>query len=336
MTLLSDAALSQQPNTGTETDKSWTEFTTKFHKDYKNFSSTTYRRKVWESNVNFIKAHNTLAERGEVSYTLALNEYSDLTTDELKQQLFGLRVPRDVKPGSNSHSDDNSMTSQRSRRKRQSSLPASVDWRTRGYVTGVKRQGSCGACYAFAAVGALEGQNFKKTGQLQTLSEQNIIDCSTSYGNQGCNGGWMNYAFSYVAGNGGIDKSAYYPYIGYASRCRYSPSSAGAQCTGYKTVASNEASLLSAVATVGPVAAAIDASRPTFLSYSGGVYNDATCSKNVNHAVLVVGYGNQYGQDYWILKNSWGSSWGTGGYMLLARNKNNLCGVASYVSYPTV
>ena len=217
-------------------------------------------------------------------------------------------------------------------------LPSQTDWRSQGAVTKVKSQGQCGSCWAFSVTGALEGQHFRKTGKLVSLSEQNLIDCSKKYGNHGCNGGWMNNGFRYIKENGGIDTEDSYAYLGTDhQQCKFRKETIGATSTGYTVIPpNNEKQLLNAVATVGPITVAIQVTS-SFQSYHGGVYYEPRCDpKKLNHAVLIVGYGSEGGHDYWLVKNSWGTSWGQEGYIKMARNKNNNCGIASAASYPLV
>ncbi|KFO81815.1 Cathepsin S, partial [Cuculus canorus] len=213
--------------------------------------------------------------------------------------------------------------------------PDAVDWREKGCVTEVKNQGACGSCWAFSAVGALEAQMKLKTGNLVSLSAQNLVDCSTTQGNRGCSGGFMTKAFQYIIDNQGIDSEESYPYTGQDGVCQYQPSARAATCSLYVELPyGNEEIMKDVVGSTGPVSVAIDASLPSFFLYKSGVYDDPQCSQTVNHGVVVVGYGTLSNKDYWLVKNSWGVDFGEDGYILMARNSGNLCGIASYASYP--
>uniref|UniRef100_A0A8C2XGY1 Cathepsin 12 n=1 Tax=Cyclopterus lumpus TaxID=8103 RepID=A0A8C2XGY1_CYCLU len=199
-------------------------------------------------------------------------------------------------------------------------------------------QGFCGSCWAFSTTGAIEGQIYKKTGQLVSLSEQNLVDCSRSYGTYGCNGAWMANAYDYVVNNG-LQATDAYPYSSVDTQpCYYDSRLAVAHIKDYRFLPKgDEQALADAVATVGPITVAIDADHSSFLFYSSGIYDEPTCNpNNLSHAVLLVGYGSDGGQDYWIIKNSWGSSWGEGGYMRMVRDGRNTCGIASYALYPVL
>uniref|UniRef100_A0A8C6W5Q4 Cathepsin S n=1 Tax=Nannospalax galili TaxID=1026970 RepID=A0A8C6W5Q4_NANGA len=199
-------------------------------------------------------------------------------------------------------------------------------------------EGSCGACWAFSAVGALEAQVKLKTGKLVSLSAQNLVDCATEkYRNKGCNGGFMTEAFQYIIDNSGIESEASYPYKAKDEKCHYDSKNRAATCSRYTELPyGSEDALKEAVANKGPVSVGIDASRPSFFLYRSGVYDDPTCTQNVNHGVLVVGYGNLDGKDYWLVKNSWGLHFGEQGYIRMSRNNKNHCGIASFCSYPEI
>ncbi|KAK6190179.1 hypothetical protein SNE40_002102 [Patella caerulea] len=304
----------------------WEIFTQTYSKEYASEADAQMRRLIWEDNVNFIQLHNLRADRGLHSYRLGMNAFGDMTRVEIVQKMNGYRMANRTGGATfmpPSHVD---------------ALPTTVDWRTQGYVTPIKDQKECGSCWAFSSTGSLEGQHFKRTGTLVSLSEQNLMDCSKPEGNHGCGGGLMDYAFEYIKSNNGIDTEASYPYTARDGRCRFKAANVGATDVGFTDIPrDSEAGLQQAVATVGPISVAIDASRSTFHFYKTGVYSDVECSSvRLDHGVLAVGYGTDAGSDYWLVKNSWGTVWGMQGYIMMSRNKNNQCGIATQASYPMV
>ncbi|KAF8796171.1 Cathepsin L like protein [Argiope bruennichi] len=286
-----------------------------------------HRRMIWEQKVSDVIRHNLYYDLGLHSYRKGINEYSDLEHDEFVRTFNGFR--RHLGQKSNASSWVPVFNVQ---------IPDQVDWRTKGLVTPVKNQQQCGSCWAFSTTGSLEGQHKKKTGQLVSLSEQNLVDCSGPEGNQGCEGGLMDQAFQYIKDNKGIDTEDSYPYTAEDGTCHFKKSSVGATVTGYVDIPTgDEEALKQAVATVGPISVAIDASQDSFQTYQDGIYDEPQCSSDLlDHGVLVVGYGTEDGSDYWLVKNSWGTSWGINGYIKMSRNKNNQCGIATQASYPLV
>lgn len=221
-------------------------------------------------------------------------------------------------------------------------LPNRVNWTSKGYVTPVKNQQQCGSCWAFSATGSIEGQHFKKTGKLVSLSEQNLVDCSQAEGNFGCEGGLMDYAFNYTVLNKGLDTEASYKYTAMDGTCAFNATNVGATISTWTDVSSgSETDLQKAVASIGPVSVGIDASQYTFQLYKSGVYYDPNCSSQMlDHGVLAVGYGTKKmagkTKDFWLVKNSWGPDWGMHGYIEMSRNRENNCGIATSASYPVV
>lgn len=303
----------------------------KFGKSYSSPSEEAHRRDVWLQNRKLVLVHNMMADQGIKSYRLGMNFFGDLTNEEYKQL-----VSRGCLRSFNSSLPRHGSTFLHFPEVRD--LPDTVDWRDKGYVTPIKDQKQCGSCWAFSATGSLEGQTFRKTGKLVSLSEQQLVDCSGDYGNMGCMGGLMDQAFQYIEANGGIDTEDSYPYEAEDRKCRYNPATVGATCTGYVDITSgDEDALQEAVATIGPVSVAIDASQSSFQFYESGVYNEPDCSsEDLDHGVLAVGYGSDGGSDYWLVKNSWGEDWGFKGFILMTRNKQNQCGIATAASYPLV
>lgn len=309
----------------------------KHNKEYKDAGEEKLRYKIYLDNRHKIAKHNNKFHQKQVPYKLELNKYADMLHTEFVRTLNGYN---------RTHDSENSVykTLERSNQgvtfipPANVEVPVTVDWRDKGAVTDVKDQGHCGSCWSFSATGALEGQHYRKTGKLVSLSEQNLVDCSASYGNNGCNGGLMDNAFQYIKDNGGIDTEKAYPYEAIDDSCRFNKANVGATDKGFVDIPSgDEDALKKAIATVGPVSVAIDASHESFQFYSEGVYFEPQCdSEQLDHGVLAVGYGTEDGQDFWIVKNSWGTSWGDKGFIKMARNKNNSCGVATQASYPLV
>jgi cathepsin L len=304
-------------------DNEWKEFKVKFGKHY-SAEEDALRYKIFVENKALIAAHNKKFDAGEVTFKMGVNKFADMTTSDTSF-LRGYKSPA-VKP-----------VGQIYKPKGVKVTAGTVDWRDQGYVTGVKDQGQCGSCWSFSASGSLEGQNFAKTGTLTSLSEQNLVDCDNL--SFGCSGGYMVTAFAYVKNNGGIDTEASYPYQatdGHA--CRYDAANSGGTCAGHESIAEySEDDLYDAVTNVGPISVAIDASKISFQLYTSGVYYEASCSETtLDHGVLAIGYGTEGGEDYWLVKNSWGTSWGEAGYIKMSRNRNNNCGIATEASYPLV
>jgi len=303
-------------------DEGWQIWKSGQNKKYSDFGEEKVRYAIWKDNFRRIREYNEKSK----NVVLGMNHFGDMTNTEYREIMNGYFPTKLNRTGSTFLTPSNLK------------LPDSIDWRAHGYVTPVKNQGQCGSCWSFSATGALEGQHFRKTGKLVSLSEQNLVDCSSSYGNHGCKGGMMDFAFQYIRDNGGIDTEQSYPYQAQDLQCRFQRRSVGARDTGFIDVRSgDEDALKAAIGANGPVSVAIDASHFSFQFYKSGVYNEPACDpRKLDHGVLAVGYGTMEDGDYWIVKNSWGTSWGDGGFVLMSRNKDNQCGIASCASYPLV
>ncbi|XP_069905932.1 procathepsin L isoform X2 [Oryctolagus cuniculus] len=294
LAVLCSGMISAAPTPDHSLDTRWRQWLAA-HKRRYGVREEEWRRAVWEKNMQMIEKHNREYSQGKHGFTMAMNAYGDMTNEEFRLMMNGFEN-QNHKRGEEFH---NSLLFK---------IPAFLDWRERGYVTPVKNQELCGSSWAFSATGALEGQMFRKTGRLVSLSEQNLVDCSWPQGNQGCSGGLMDYAFQYVKDNRGLDSEESYPYEQRKGSCKYNPRFSAANVTGFVDVSKDEKALMEAVATVGPVSVGIATTPESFLFYEGGIYYDPKCSsENVNHAVLVVGYGfeevGSKNNKYWLIKN---------------------------------
>jgi len=278
------------------------------------------RYQIFRSNLDFVNKHNAEGH----SFTVAINEFADLTAEQFARIYAGMNVIVESSAIQYQSTDANV------------GLPDSFDWRTKGAVTGVKNQGQCGSCWSFSTTGSTEGCHFISGNSLVGLSEQNLMDCSYSYGNQGCNGGLMTSAMNYIIKNGGIDTESSYPYTAQdGPSCQYSVGNRGATLKSYTNVQSGSEADLQQKVNSGPTSVAIDASHSSFQLYSSGVYYEPACSSSaLDHGVLAVGWGVDSGSQYWLVKNSWGTSWGMQGYIEMARNRNNNCGIATMATLP--
>ena len=218
-------------------------------------------------------------------------------------------------------------------------VPFKVDWRKNHKVSSVKNQLHCGGCWAFSSSGAVESAWAIKNNVLYNLSQQELIDCSSDYGNHGCEGGSMDLGFQYIIDNG-LCTNLTYPYIASDQECQKDCSSV-VNITKYGDLRQNdEFNLLLGVAQQ-PVSVAIQANKRSFQLYQSGIYSDLDCGTQLDHGVLVVGYSYDYENDmkYWIIKNSWGPEWGENGYIRILRDvedERGLCGIAMQPSIPIV
>ncbi|KAM7406360.1 hypothetical protein PAMP_000741 [Pampus punctatissimus] len=280
-----------------------------------------HRLHIFIENKKIINHHNA----GNHSFTMALNQFSDMTFEEFRKFLL-LREPQNCSATKGSHVSNTGP------------YPEFVDWRMKGnFVTPVKNQGHCGSCWTFSTTGCLESVNAIATGKLISLSEQQLIDCAKDFNNHGCMGGLPSQAFEYIKYNNGIMSEDNYPYKGYDDTCHFKPALAAVFVQDVVNITSyDEKAMVDAVARLNPVTFAFQVTAE-FMHYKEGVYTSTHCKNTadmVNHAVLAVGYGAEDNSSpYWIVKNSWGTAWGMDGYFLIERGKN-MCGLAACSSYP--
>jgi cathepsin L len=259
-------------------------------------------------------------------YKVGINKFSDLTDKEFEANYLGKLLPGLTSAGTPAP-------------QYQLTAPDAFDWREKKVIGPVKDQGSCGSCWAFGANSPIEAIYSISKGSQNTydFSEQQLVDCSRSYGNQGCNGGWPSWAMNYIKANG-LMLTSDYKYTARDGTCKADKTKFMVTLSGYIEVAKgNEVQMKEALYNNGPLAIAIYASRTGFRYYTSGVYYDTGCPRgSLNHAVTAVGYGTDRasGLDFWAVRNSWGVAWGDKGYILMARNKDSNCGVADVVIYP--
>ncbi|KAL3061564.1 hypothetical protein OYC64_009680 [Pagothenia borchgrevinki] len=280
------------------------------------------RLQIFTENKRRIDKHN----EGNQTFTMGLNQFADMTFGEFRKY-FLLSEPQNCSATKGNHFSS------------KGPLPDSIDWRKKGnYVTDVKNQAACGSCWTFSTTGCLESVTAINTGKLVPLSEQQLIDCAQDFNNHGCDGGLPSQAFEYIMYNKGLMTEEDYPYKAIELTCVYKPELAAAFVKDVVNITQyDEKGMVDAVATLNPVSFAFEVTSD-FMHYSGGVYTSTECHQTpdmVNHAVLAVGYGQQDGTPYWIVKNSWGSRWGVDGYFLIEREKN-MCGLAACSSFPVV
>jgi len=272
---------------------------------------------TFKSNLDMIRETN---EQGN-SYELGMNQFGDMNSEEFSAFVGGCFKGRSNQAVT---VDETVFTPNDDK-----------DWRKEGAVTDVKDQGQCGSCWAFSATGAIEGRVFVDSKTLTSVSEQQLVDCAGSEGNEGCNGGLMDSAFSYLIKAGGSNLEADYKYTARDGTCKDKQYKKVSQIKSFKDVkAGSESDLLKSIGD-GPVSVAIEADKQVFQFYKSGVLDDARCGTELDHGVLAVGWGTDSGKDYYIVKNSWGQSWGDKGYIRLVRNKNQ-CGINQMNSYPVV
>jgi len=287
-----------------------------FNKSYENQEEFAMRVERYVAVDSFIQEHN----QTNASYTVGHNQFSDWTAAEYKSILGYKR--------------DELKVSKTPKKFDTSANASSVNWVDAGAVTPVKDQGQCGSCWAFSTTGSLEGAHFVATGELLSFSEQQLVDCAyLSYGNLACNGGLQEYAYNYYEDGHKAELESVYSYFSgtttHKGDCQYDASSTtSVSVSSYDAVTPDSVSEMKAALNQQPLAVSIEADRLCFQFYTSGVLDNTACGTNLDHAVLAVGYGTENGQEYWLVKNSWNTTWGDQGYIKLAIvDGKGICGV---------
>jgi len=313
-------------------EKEFYEFKQTHKKNYSTFEEHEKRFEIYKANKIKIQAHND-AKR---NWKMAMNQFGDMTGYE-----FSLYVKRGAGGGYVPKKE----SERKVQYKKYNATCSSIDWVDRGMVTPVKNQGQCGSCWSFSVTGAIEGRAAIATGQLASISEQELVDCD--HNDSGCNGGLMDFGFEYVMGHKGLCSEVEYPYTSGTTSKNGACNSDSCDhrfdaITSYQDVPSKNQEALESALCDGPVSIAIEADQSYFQFYSSGVLDGSGCGANLDHGVLLVGMGTDptYG-DYWRVKNSWGTRWGDAGYIRMCRNcgMNNgagQCGLMQQPSYPVV
>jgi C1A family cysteine protease len=289
------------------------DYMVEFNRKYETQNEYFMRRTIFE---NHLKQINEINSRANGTWKAGVNEFTDKLESE-RESLRGFKRVSELL----SKSSRNLKVASYSEK----NYPSSLDWRTKGVVNEVKNQKACGSCWAFAAVAVLESRDAIKNGKLQSFSEQQLVDCAPNVhkcgGTGGCEGSDQPLAFDYVRAAGGIALESEYEYHARDEKCKDKEvNKYNAEVVGFNLVTPNSVDALMEAIQDGPVTISVDATN--FHLYSKGIFHSTDCGAEINHAVVLVGYGEENGQKYWIVRNSWSNTWGENGYIRLARESS--------------
>ena len=323
----------------------WLSWKQTYNREYDTHEEDVARFDIWKQSVEIVNSHNSRTIGHYVTprvivtrppgYTMVAGKFADLTAAEFRYRVGKTSgsIPRDICKNINTTKQWR-FNKQDGLRAIRTDMPEDIDWRREQVVTPVKDQGECGSCWAFSATAAIESVYAIRNGKLVSVSAQQLVDCSGSFGNYGCDGGLMDQAFWYAIKSGGLCSSADYPYVGEDGMCDTS-------CVRQVNITSCASLyvgplseyLMQYVLNYQPVSVAVAASSWQF--YDSGIIDETTCDTHVNHGVAIVGYKTNADTSYWIFKNSWGSDFGEAGYVRI-KMFTNTCGIAEYPSIPII
>jgi len=309
-------ALIGAASAATEMESSFMAYITQFNKSYTTYEEFEHRFAQFVRNQSNIVSHNA----SDSTFTLGLNQFSDWTEAEYSAILTYQPMAESEMVYAEIEINDNAVAN-------------SVDWRTSGAVQAIKDQGQCGSCWAFSAVSAMESAHKIQSGSLLSFAEQQLVDCSTT--SFGCNGGNAGLAFRYYGTHGAMAESSY-KYTAKNGTCQYSDNNTGVKASGHTNVLGSNVTQMKNALAQKPLSVAIEADQSVFQSYKSGIFNSTACGTSLDHATNVVGWGSENGTEYWIMRNSWGTTWGDKGYMRLAIVEGNgICGIQMQPLFPT-
>lgn len=305
-------------------EQMFNDFILKYDRKYPSLEEFQYRYQVFLRNVKEFEAE----EAKHLGLDLDVNEFTDWTDEELRRIVYDTKTVK-IDTSEEIRIEGSYLETGVKR-------PASIDWRDQGKLTPIKNQGQCGSCWAFATVAAVEAQHAIKKNQLVSLSEQEMVDCDDK--NNGCSGGYRPYAMRFVKENG-LESEKEYPYSALKhDQCMLKQNDTRVFIDDFRMLSQNEEEIANWVGTKGPVTFGMNVVKAMY-SYRSGIFNpsaDDCAEKSMGaHALTIVGYGGDGEAAYWIVKNSWGTSWGASGYFRLARGVNS-CGLANTVVAPLI
>lgn len=316
----------------------WDRFKSAHNKTYPTAQEEDLRKSIFFDTLHTITSHNVKYKLKMTSFRIGLNQVADKTFKEflemnplnetMKQIMEAELEKLEFNPYENFNFSFPAGEADE--------LPKSFDWREFGAVSRVKDQQECSACYAMAAIGALESQIFIRTRKLLDLSEQEVVDCARNYSNFQCHTGVSFRVFDFIKDRGALSSTVDYPYEGRPGECRAEARRMKIELKGFGSVddysSSSDETIMHALMMKGPLVVGLGVAHETFMRYVSGIYSEPACPPRPNHAGLLVGFGSENGEDFWIIKNSWGETWGELGFMRLSRNLT--CQFSSTAIYP--